>query len=78
MARPPPLREMVPLPTYQVPVISNSGANVDDARAINDPEFAFGANVGVLEPVYDPKDDASDMPLVPVSRQEPSRAVDRC
>ena len=38
----PPLREMVPLPTYQVPVVSaSSGASVDDARAINDPETAL-------------------------------------
>ena len=35
----PPLREMVPLPTYQTPVVSaNSGANVDEAQAINNPE----------------------------------------
>ena len=67
----PPLREMVPLPTYQMPVVpANSGANVDDAKAINDPESAFGANVTALQFVHDPNDDANDMPLVPVSRQE--------
>ena len=61
---------MVPLPTYQVSVTLNSGDNVDDAQAINDPEIAFGANVAVLQPVHDPKDDAIDMSLVPVSLQE--------
>ena len=63
---------MVPLPTYQVPVVTNSGANVGDAQAINDPENAFGANVAALQPVHDPKDDANDMSLVTISRQEPS------
>ena len=66
----PPLREMVLLPTYQLPVTANSGANVDDARATNDPETAFGANVAALQPVHDPNDDANDMPLVPASCQE--------
>ena len=32
----PPLREMVPLPTYQLPVTVDSGAKADDAKAIND------------------------------------------
>ena len=68
----PPLREMVPLPTYQVSVTLNSGDNVDDAQAISDPESAFGANVAALQPVRDPKKDAIDIPLVPVSRQESS------
>ena len=68
----PPLREMVSLTTYQVPVTANSGANVDDAQVINDPELPFGANVAALQPVYDPKDEAIDMLIVTVSRQEPS------
>ena len=69
----PPLREMVPLPTYQVPVVSaNSGANVDEAQALNNPEDAFGANVAALQPVYNPNDDANCVSLVPVSRQESS------
>ena len=68
----PPLREMVPLPTYQMPVTANSGANVDDVQALNDPKNAFGANVAALQLVHDPKDDANDMSLVPVSCQEPS------
>ena len=68
----PPLREMVPLPTYQMPVTVSSGANVDDSQVINDPEIAFGANVAALQPVHDPKDDAIAMSLVPVSRQESS------
>ena len=37
----PPLRKMIPLPTYQVPATINFGANIDDARAINDPEIAY-------------------------------------
>ena len=63
---------MVPLPTYQMPDTANSGANVNDVHVIDDPENAFGANVAALQPAYDPNDDANDMPLVPVSRQEPS------
>ena len=69
----PPLREMVPLSTYQLPVVpANSGANVDDAKATNDLEPALGVNVAALQPVHDPNDDANGMPLVTISRQEPS------
>ena len=64
---------MVPLPTYQMPVVpANSGANVDGVKATHDLEDAFGANVAALQPAYDPNDDANDVSLVTVSRQEPS------
>ena len=62
--------EMVSLPTSQELISANSGANVVDAQALNDPKDAFGANVAALQPVHDPKDDANEMPLVPVPCQE--------
>ena len=60
------------MPTYQMSVTANSGTNVGEARALNDPENAFGADVAAFQPVYDPKDDTTDMQLVTITHQEPS------
>ena len=56
-----------------MPVVpANSGANVDGVKATHDLEDAFGANVAALQSAYDPNDDANDVPLVTISRQESS------
>ena len=69
---PPPLREMVPLPTYQEPVTPDFNADVALAQATNEPEIVFDADAAALQAVREHEADVNDMPLVPVSRQEPS------
>ena len=68
----PPLRKMVPLSTYQVPVTTNFSDYIDAARATNDPEVAFAVGIAASPTVTGPEADEIDMSLVPVLSREPS------
>ena len=68
----PPLRKMVPLPTYQEPILTKLSEPVITAQVVNEPENTVIADATAPQHVYEPDTDATDMSPVPVLCRESS------
>ena len=63
---------MVPLPTYQEPILTKLSEPVITAQVVNEPENTVVADATAPQHVYEPDTDATDMSPVPVLCRESS------